>query len=141
PLETIAARSATLRGADLLPNESEVLHGPNLDAACPRPGKRRADPHGFVHVVRLDEIEARDDLLRFGERSVVNGLLPISNAHRFGRRRRPKNLRVEQPALFAQVVGVLDAPAHRFAELARAQLFKEGLVTVYENQELHRARR
>jgi hypothetical protein len=89
-------------------------------------GNVAPDAHGFVHVFRLDEIEARDDLLRFGERTVVNGLLPVANAHRFRRRRRPKNLCVEQLALFAQVIGVLDATTHGFAELARAQLFKQG---------------
>src|SRR6185437_7230647 len=133
PVATVSSHRA-----DLLPYDRKVSYRTNLDAAGPRPGKGRSDPDGFVHVVRLDEIEPRDDLLRFGERSIVNGLLPVADAHRLCRRRRPEDLGVEQPALLTQVISMLDATPHRLAELPRGQLVDQGFVTVDENHELHK---
>src|SRR6185437_7594755 len=133
PVATVSSHRA-----DLLPYDRKVSYRTNLDATGPRPGKGRSDPDGFVHVVRLDQIEPRDDLLRFGERSIVNGLLPVTDAHRLCRRRRPEDLGVEQPALLTQVISMLDTTPHRLAELPRGQLVDQGFVAIDENHELHK---
>src|SRR2546423_6028512 len=67
-------------GADALSNDFDVPHWTHLHAPGARPGKLRGDADGLVDVVCLDEIEAGEDLLGLGERSVHDGELVLAAA-------------------------------------------------------------
>src|SRR5262249_35034755 len=56
-------------------------HRPHLDRpAEPRSGKTGCEVEGLVEVVRLDEEEAAEDLLRVGERAIGGERLPVLDA-------------------------------------------------------------
>src|SRR6267378_397107 len=68
---TPMARYALARArVDSPPDHLDVAHGANFDAAGAGPGKLFGDLDGFVHVLRLDQIEASQDFFGFTERPI-----------------------------------------------------------------------
>src|SRR6059036_3190582 len=76
-----------IEAVDPPPNGPDVLHRSNLDAAGLDPGELRRDADRLVHVLGLDQVEAREQLLGLGERSIDDGPPPVADAHLFGGRR------------------------------------------------------
>ena len=52
---------------------SSCARGPDLDRCVRRARKARRDLDCFLHVARIDQIESRDELLRFGEGPIHDG--------------------------------------------------------------------
>src|SRR6187455_2541376 len=68
------------RGAQLRAH-LQLAYRPHFDAAELRRRNPRRDLDGFVEIARVDEIEARELLLGFGERPVGHAELAIAHAH------------------------------------------------------------
>src|SRR5262249_39724988 len=111
-----------------------------FDATGARPRKLGRHAHGLVDAVGLDDVEARDHLLRLRERAVEGDLTLVADPHRLRLRRLGEDLSVEQLAFALQVVGVRKAAAHPRVELAAGQLVEQRLVVVNQQYVLHGTR-
>src|SRR6266568_191741 len=124
---------------DALPYGPYVPHRPHLDAPGLDPGELRRDADRLFDVFGLDQVEAREHLLRLGERPVDDGAPAIADAHGLGRRGALEHLGVEQAPVLAQVVGVRETVAHVRIELTRRQSVEQGGVGIDEDGEFHAA--
>src|SRR5512146_515836 len=115
----------------------DVLYGPHLNAAGPRPRKVRRDLERLVHILGFDQIEAAQDLLGFRERSVVHRLATVANADGLRGCRILEHPRVEEMTFDAQLVALREASAHHLVELSFGQSIELSGIRVDENYELH----
>ena len=95
------------------------------------------DPHRLLDVLGFDQVEAAQDFLGLGERAVECGTAAIADAHGLGRRRVLEHLRLQQPSLFAKLVGVRQTAAHHGVELSVWQRVDQRAVRVDQEHELH----
>src|SRR5258706_4220405 len=82
---------------------------PHLDRADAPRRDARGDLDRLVQVLRLDEVEADEDLLGLGERPVGHRDLAAAHPHRGGARHRLQRLRGEAVAALADRLVVLEA--------------------------------
>ncbi len=119
------------------PNGLDVPHRSNLHAAGVGPGELRRDADRLVHVLGLDQVEAREHFLRLGKRSIHDRLTAVADAYRLGGRRALEHLGIEQLPVLAQLVGMREAVAHLGVELPLRERVEELFVGVDQDDEFH----
>ena len=100
-------------GTYALAYRTHVTYRPDFNAAKSSPGEFVGDAHGVFQAVRLDQVEASQNLLRFRKRSIQHGGAALAYTHRLACRRCLQLLRSQQRALCLQLIGMFEASTEK----------------------------